>query len=49
MRATWLSEHLATGTSPVELLLAGLQHLSALQGMQILPQNKAQRYIAVDG
>lgn len=32
MRATWLSEHLATGTSPIELLqLAGLKHLSALQ------------------
>jgi len=50
MRATWLSEHLATGTSPVELLsLAGLQHLSALQNaLNFAPRTRHNRYIAVD-
>lgn len=32
MRSTWLSEHLAQGTSPLDLLnYAGLEHLAALQ------------------
>jgi len=32
MRGTWLRNHLASGTSPIELLhLAGIKNLAALQ------------------